>query len=551
MNVLGISGSARDAAVAISVDGAIVAAAAEESFARVPGIGYRDTGGYPLAAINACLVRAGIACDGLDRVMVVADGPSAMVDFSGTMGEDARHVASAAGCENVERELRARPHQPIAPAIADARQLDAVSRDDRMMVLVLSPRRGESGVFVRRGAALSAVAMWPGLEHLSCAIRRMTDALGFAAESSYRALEHLASFSSGSEGSQFATVMGWDAQAGFVFHEQGFAQVVAPLRVESGSPAADGFLNVRADQERRTLAAAFCSAFNRSVVEMLAHLANTFGAQRVGLAGALASSPGLLDAIGRHLPGRVVVAPVPESVGRAIGAAIDGSGIEGATLQTLALGPEYSESEIKHALENCRLDYLYEPDWTRLTARISRMLSRGTIFAWFQGPAGFGPRSIGTRSVLADPSNRYARENVNRFLRQGAIDEALPVSMTSSAIGESLAGAAASPFLTINTLVPEPWRDRLRAALDGRQAIPLQMASEEQSPALFSLLNAHQARSGVPGLINIPLSGAGETAACAPRDAIRTMYSAAIDALVIGRFLLMKDYWLLRSGADA
>src|SRR4051812_6288485 len=75
MNVLGISGSARDAAAAISVDGAIVAAASEESFARVPAIGYRHTGGYPLAAIAACLARAGVTVDSLDRVMVVADGP--------------------------------------------------------------------------------------------------------------------------------------------------------------------------------------------------------------------------------------------------------------------------------------------------------------------------------------------------------------------------------------------------------------------------------------------------------------------------------------------
>ena len=74
-----------------------------------------------------------------------------------------------------------------------------------------------------------------------------------------------------------------------------------------------------------------------------------------------------------------------------MGAAMSGQGTPGAMLKTLALGPEYSEYDIKHALENCRLDYLYEPDWSRLTGRISRMLSRGTIFAWFQGPVGFGP----------------------------------------------------------------------------------------------------------------------------------------------------------------
>ena len=99
--------------------------------------------------------------------------------------------------------------------------------------------------------------------------------------------------------------------------------------------------------------------------------------------------------------------------------------------------------------------------------------------------------------------------------------------------------------------VGEPWRDSLRAALDGRQSITVQLATEEQSPALFTLLEAHRARGGVPGLINTTLSGVAESPACTPRDAIRTMYSASIDALVIGRFLLMKDYWLLRSGADA
>jgi predicted NodU family carbamoyl transferase len=38
--------------------------------------------------------------------------------------------------------------------------------------------------------------------------------------------------------------------------------------------------------------------------------------------------------------------------------------------------------------------------------------------------------------------------------------------------------------------------------------------------------------------------------ACTPRDAVRTVYSSAIDALILGRFVLMKDYWLLRNNAD-
>jgi len=178
------------------------------------------------------------------------------------------------------------------------------------------------------------------------------------------------------------------------------------------------------------------------------------------------------------------------------------------------------------------------------------MLSRGTVVAWFQGPMGFGPRSVGTRGILCDPSNRYARENINRFLRHGSLDDPLPVAMTSAAIRECLESLAASPFVTMAATVKPEWRDRMRAALTERQSIPVQMVTETQSPALSTLLEMHRERSGVPGLINTTLCGMDEPAACTPRDAVRTMFSSAIDAMVIGRFLLMKDYWLLRSGTD-
>ena len=51
----------------------------------------------------------------------------------------------------------------------------------------------------------------------------------------------------------------------------------------------------------------------------------------------------------------------------------------------------------------------------------------------------------------------------------------------------------------------------------------------------------------MPGLLNVPLECGDGTLASSPREAIQKFYSSAVDALVIGRFLLMKDYWLLRS----
>ena len=71
-----------------------------------------------------------------------------------------------------------------------------------------------------------------------------------------------------------------------------------------------------------------------------------------------------------------------------------------------------------------------------------------------------------------------------------------------------------------------------------------------QAAELCQLLERHHARTGVPALIETNLCGPGEPVACTPRDAVRTVYSSPIDALIIGRFVLMKDYWLLRNHAD-
>jgi carbamoyltransferase len=71
--------------------------------------------------------------------------------------------------------------------------------------------------------------------------------------------------------------------------------------------------------------------------------------------------------------------------------------------------------------------------------------------------------------------------------------------------------------------------------------------ARDHAPELWDLLQAHRQRTGIPALINTSLRVGDESTALSPRDAIRVTFSSAIDALVLGRFLLTKDHWLLRS----
>jgi carbamoyltransferase len=215
---------------------------------------------------------------------------------------------------------------------------------------------------------------------------------------------------------------------------------------------------------------------------------------------------------------------------------------------SLSLGPSFTDTDIKRTLDNCRLDYVYEPDWTRLYARISRMLSQGKVVAWFQGAMAFGPRSMGSRSILCDPSGRYARNNMNEYLRQTPLDEPLPLVFAPSAVAACLASPAASAFSALDTVVDPKCRESLAAALDSQHRARVHTVTAAQAPQLCDLLEAHLKNTAVPALIETNLGEPGPTA-CTPRDAIRTVYSSAIDALVMGRFFLMKDHWLLRSNA--
>ena len=121
----------------------------------------------------------------------------------------------------------------------------------------------------------------------------------------------------------------------------------------------------------------------------------------------------------------------------------------------------------------------------------------------------------------------------------------LPLSLAESAWDRPPGKSASLRFQLVNAhqLL---WRDKIIAAITGQGECLLHVAGDATEPQLRRLLEIHRARTGVPGLINIPMMTAGALT-ITPREAVREAFGSAVDALVIGRFLVSKDYWLLRS----
>ena len=533
MRVLGVSGRDREAAAALAVDGRVVAAASEECFTRVPGIGYTLTGGFPTAAVDACLRSANLDARDLDELTIVEAGGAPRDDEAAT----------------IRRAIGDVPVTPIAAVRADAVQAAAASAE-ATTVLVVGSEPGSMAAFIKVHDELRPHGLVAGGDHLLAASHVIAERLGVDASDPYRSIDRLSLGGEPEFDAALAPALFWKSGAGVVVDEP---KIGAWLDAVSGAHAGElrnaTSLNVRVQAARRAIAASWTYRLAHVVRDAAQGVTPGTDLDRVAFGGAMFANPRLSTELRRLAGDDLALAAVPGLAGRALGAALAGSGDTGHGLPGLALGPAFSDADIKRTLDNCRLDYVYEPDWARLFARVSKMLTQGKVVGWFQGAMGFGPRAMGTRSVLADPSSRYARQNMNEYLRQVPLDEPLPVVFAPSAVAACLERTPGSARV-FDAPVAGAWRDKLAAALDWRHEVRVHAVQAAESRPLCELLEVHFARTGVPALIETNLAGPGEPVACTPRDAVRTVFSSAIDALVLGQFVLMKDYWLLRNNAD-
>lgn len=530
MYVLGISGGERDAAVAIAADGNVVAAATEECVSRCDAAGDGQTDGFPASALKACLSAAGVNASEIDQVTVVHEGGTA-VPLART-GVALRHA-------------RIRPMDPVT---ADAMVAAASVPHAPVFVWTNAPAR--IATFRRHNGSLGEADTRAGGDDALAGARQVADALGLQGRDPYGAIDRLSLGADVTNDRRFADAISWKPEVGIVTDPARVTRLIDEASAKFGGAFADpACLNVRVQEARRSLAADFICRLAQVAREGADELRTQARTESVVFGGAMFANQRFATELRTLLGGWLPVAAVPESCGRALGAALTEPLGVGDRRLKLAVGPGFSEHDIKKVLDGCRLDYVYEPDWEKLFLRVSRMLESGKVVAWAQGPMGFGARAAGTRSVLCDPSSRYARENMNEFLRQAPLDEPLPLVFARS-VADRCVGSPIPPDVRVMETPIEPaWRDRVATAIDWRGNARVHMLEPEAS-ALAGLLEAHFLRTGVPALIETTLSGAGEPVACSPREVVRATYSSSIDAAIIGRFVLMKDYWLLRSHAD-
>jgi carbamoyltransferase len=200
-------------------------------------------------------------------------------------------------------------------------------------------------------------------------------------------------------------------------------------------------------------------------------------------------------------------------------------------------GPDYSDQSIEQFLRWAQIPHRRLDDVALETAAL---LQQDKIIGWFQGPMEFGPRSLGSRSILASPLNASMQARLNVVKDREDFRPVAPVVIEEDA-HEWFHNSSTSPFMLFVYSVKEERRSTIPAVTHTDGTARIQTINEQQHPRYYQLLKAFKQLTGVPVLVNTSFNTLGKPIVSSPRDAIECFWSSPFDALVIGSYLIEKQ----------
>jgi carbamoyltransferase len=239
---------------------------------------------------------------------------------------------------------------------------------------------------------------------------------------------------------------------------------------------------------------------------------------------------------------RIFVQPAASDDGVCLGAALapcldDGGKLPVRKMRHAYLGNECSDAEIEKALSTYKIRATRVSDPAAVAAE---MLANGKILGWVQGRMEFGPRALGSRSILADPRDPEMNAKVNNAVKFREWWRPFAPSMLSEVAGEYLESATDSPFMVLTAQVRPEKRGVIPSVTHVDGSARPQTVERDVNPLYWRLIYEFGQRTGVPVVMNTSFNLRGEPIVNSPTDAIRTFFSSGMDALVIGNFVVEK-----------
>jgi carbamoyltransferase len=589
--ILGISAYYHDSAAALVVDGKIVAAAQEERFTRK-----KHDAGFPTQALGYCLRAGGLAVEDLDYVAFydkpllkfdrlletyLAYGPVGFRSFSRALPlwlrtklHLPREMARELGHKYKKRFVFPEHHESHAASAFFP------SPFDRAAVLTMDGvgewATASYGLGEGNKLRLRAELRFP--HSLGLLYSAFTYFTGFKVNSGEYKLMGLAPYGEPVYADRIRQRLIDLKEDGSFRMDMSYFNYCQGLTMTSrrfdelfdGPPRKP---ETPITQREMDIAASIQQVTEEIMLRMARHVHRETGAQNLCLAGGVA-----LNCVGN---GRLLregpfenlwIQPAAGDAGGALGVALFvwhqllGKPREPAALdsqQGSLLGPKFAGEEVRKHLDAAGAVYERFADEEALCRRVAELIAGEKVVGWFQGRAEFGPRALGSRSILGDARSPKMQSVMNLKIKFRESFRPFAPSVLKEDVDRYFLTRPAedSPYMLLVAEVQESQRLATNGASDGLQGIAKLKLLRSTVPAIthvdhsariqtvdptrhgryYRLLEAWKRLTGCPVLINTSFNVRGEPIVGTPQDAYRCFMSTGIDVLVVEDFVMLKE----------
>jgi len=323
-------------------------------------------------------------------------------------------------------------------------------------------------------------------------------------------------------------------------------------------------------QHYMDVAASVQAVTEEVMLRMARHVREVTGQENLCLAGGVALNCVGVGKISRErIFKKIWVQPASGDAGGALGAALliwhkylkqpRSADETQDKMQGALLGPAYSDPEIENFLKANKVPFA-KLDTGRLPATVARLIQEGNVVGWFQGRMEFGPRALGSRSILADPQNSQMQSKLNLKIKFRESFRPFAPAVLEEEASKWFELEASSPYMLMVAPVKEekitPDQEALKSASGfeklkvQRSCIPavthvdnsarIQTVNRKTNPLYYDMINEFFKQTGCPLVINTSFNVRGEPLVCTPQEAFACFMRTDMDYLVLGGYLLDK-----------
>ncbi|MBF6571303.1 MAG: carbamoyltransferase [Candidatus Binataceae bacterium] len=549
-----------DAAAALIVDGVIVAAAAEERFSR-----RKQTGAFPVQALAYCLRQGGLSLMDLDEIAHCFDYAS-FADIFGLDATSARLYetvfskdALIAQVHHYYPEFPAERVHPVFHHLSHAASAYYTSGWDECLVVVLDAM-GEmhsGAIYHAQHGELKKLREIPASDSLGILYSLVTDHLGFDFNADEYKIMGLAPYG---DPQRFDSIFRQAVEC----RPDGAVRIPI-LRLNRSRDERENYLKTREwlvrqlgprrepsaeiTQIHRDLAASLQACLERGILHICGHFSAATGLRNIALAGGVAlncSAIGKLMRTGRFH--HVYVQPAAGDDGAALGAALHRASLRGPISNRRFPVPYLGPGPLASAIDSALQAFDGAINVTRFggidetCARAARLIQQGKVVAWYRGRMEFGPRALGNRSILADPSNPQMRDRINAMVkkREAFRPFAPAVSIEEVHRWFEVAPMTELPFMSATVEVRPQYRDMLPATTHVDGSARVQTVARHDNPEFHALLRAIGQVTEREIVLNTSFNVKGQPIVNTPHEAMETFLSTGIDHLFIENNLISR-----------